>query len=131
MRLRLQDLPEHMRAQIAPMAKPHKYKARETLVDNIRFKSALEAEHYKQLKLAKAAGIIRTFIRQVSLHLPGGTRHIVDWMILRDGLPPLFAESKGMDLAMGRLKRKQVAEIHGINIVLWKAKKISLTNTGV
>lgn len=135
MRWKLEDLPADTRARIVgsmhqPISpngpKAHKYGAREVWVDNIRFGSKLEAGHYEQLKLLKAAGEIRTFLRQVPFSLPGGTRHVVDWMIIRDGQPALFAESKGSDLPMGRLKRKQVKDIHGIDILLWKSKAVTL-----
>lgn len=135
MRWKESDLPASVRERIVgsvhqPISangpKAHKYGAKEVWVDNIRFGSKLEAEHYSQLKLLKQAGEIRTFLRQVSIHLPGGIRHVVDWMVLRDGKPPLWAESKGCDLPMGRLKRKQVKDVHGIDIVLWKTKQVVL-----
>lgn len=129
-----EDLTADQRARIAtPFNVPfssnapreHKYKAREVWVDNIRFGSTLEAEHYKQLKLMKAAGVIRYFLRQVPFYLPGGVRAVVDWMVVRDGVP-LFADSKGYDIPLGRLKRKQVKELFGIDILLWTKTKLEL-----
>lgn len=129
------ELPAHIRAQIVGSPKQpispkgpaaHKYGAKEVWVDNIRFGSQLEAEHYRQLKLLKQAGEIRTFLRQIPLMLPGGIKHVVDWMVIRDGKPALFCESKGADLPMGRLKRKQVKDVHGIDIILWKTKQVTL-----
>lgn len=131
--MRAEDLPPAMREQVAASWRrpyspngQHKYGAMEVWVDNIRFGSRLEAGHYGQLKLLKSAGEIRTFLRQVPIHLPGGVKHIVDWLVIRDGVPPLFAESKGYDLPLGRLKRKQVRDIHGIEIVLWRKTDIEL-----
>lgn len=121
------ELPAHVRAQIADSPRQpispkgpaaHKYGAKEVWVDNIRFDSKLEAEHYKKLKLLKAAGEIRYFLRQLVFHLPGGARHRVDWMVVRDGAP-LYLESKGCDLPQGRMKRRQVKELYGIEIQLW------------
>jgi hypothetical protein len=120
------DLPPSVRARIVESAHQpisskgpaaHKYGAKEVWVDNIRFSSKLEAEHYKILKLLKASGEIRYFLRQVKFHLPG-TTHLVDWMVVTDG-PPAFLDSKGYDLPMGRLKRKQVLELYGVQIHVW------------
>lgn len=134
-RWNLSDLPAETRARIVdspyqPISpngpKAHKYGAREVWIDNIRFGSKLEAGHYEQLKLLKSAGVIRAFTRQVPFWLDGGVKHVVDWLVIQDGKPPLFAESKGSDLPMGRLKRKQVKAKHDIDIVLWKTKQVTL-----
>ena len=53
--------------------KKHKYKAKQTEVDSIKFPSKLEAGYYLKLKLRKQAGDIKYFLRQVPLHLPGNT----------------------------------------------------------
>lgn len=134
-RWRPEDLTPEQRSRIAnpwnapitaASAKAHKYKAKAFWVDNIRFGSTLEAEHYQQLKLLKAAGVIRYFLRQVVFHLPGGTKHVVDWMVVMDGREPLFRESKGYDVPMGRLKRRQVKELFGIDILVWTKQKLEL-----
>ena len=122
----LSMLPEGMVAALPGKATAHKYGAEPTVVDGIRFPSKLQAGHYQQLKLLKSAGVIRSFLREVCFHLPGGARHLVDWMILRDGQEPLFCESKGRDLPMGRMKRKQVEELYGVSIVMWTKEQISL-----
>lgn len=129
------DLPVSVRERIVgsvhqPISsrgpKAHKYGAREVWVDGIHFGSGLEAGHYEQLKLLKQAGGIRYFIRQVRFELGGGVRHFVDWMVVLPNREPLFAESKGSDLPMGRAKRKLVKGRYGIDIVLWKSKQVIL-----
>ncbi len=100
-----------------------KFRAEPTHKDGIRFASKLEARHYEILKLLKAAGEIRYFLRQVVFHLPGEVRHIVDWMVVVDS-PPIFLDSKGSDLPMGRLKRKQVRELYGVEIHLWTESEV-------
>lgn len=130
MRWKESHLPAHIWAQVAvsresPKA-AHKYGAKEVWVDSIRFGSRLEAEHYQQLKLLKAASLIRYFTRQVRFDLGGGVRHFVDWMVVCHSCEPLFADSKGVDTAMGRAKRKLVKDRYGIDIVLWKTKQVAL-----
>lgn len=133
-RWKAEDLTADQRARIAnPFNMPfsanapkHKYKAKAFWVDNIRFDSTLQAEHYRQLKLLKAAGEISYFLRSVPFHLPGGIRHVVDWMIVRDDHAPLFSDSKGYDVPMGRLKRKQVEELYNVKIKLWTKQQIEL-----
>jgi hypothetical protein len=126
-RWKAEDLTPEMRARIVgsphqpvspkgPAA--HKYCAKEVWVDNIRFSSKLEAQHYKLLKLLKTSGEIRYFLRQVKFHLPG-TTHLVDWMVVLESCEPVYLDSKGYDLPMGRLKRKQVLELYGVQIHVW------------
>lgn len=136
-RWRAEDIPADVRSRIADdvwhrgvsrKAPEHRSKYRNKIIyiDGLRFHSKLEAQHYEQLKLAKAGGLIRAFLRQVPFHLPGGVKHFVDWMVLYEGREPVFAESKGSDLPMGRLKRKQVQELYGVKIVMWGLPEITL-----
>jgi hypothetical protein len=99
-----------------------KFKAKEAWVDNIRFDSELEASHYSALKLLKAGGVIKGFVRQITFLLPGGVKHRVDWLVWaeRHG----FAESKGYDLPMGRMKRKQVEELYSAKIHLFTTPNV-------
>ena len=52
----------------------HKYGARATVVDGIRFPSIAEAEYYKRSKLRQAAGEIDYFLLWPCFVLPGGVR---------------------------------------------------------
>lgn len=130
-RWRAEELPEPMRRQIAtnpwgrgfspqaPPEKPQKYRNRVTFVNGIRFHSRLEADHYGDLKTLRAGGAVKCFLRQIGFDLPGGARHLVDWLVILPDDRSLFAESKGSDLPMGRLKRRQVEELYGVRIRLW------------
>jgi hypothetical protein len=40
--------------------------------------------------------------------------------------PPLFADSKGFDIPIGRLKRKQVEALYGVKIHVWPNETITL-----
>jgi len=61
----------------------------------------------------KECGVVRYIIRQVPFDLPGGAKHLVDFMVVNEK-GNIFFESKGRDLPMGKLKRKQVEELYDI-----------------
>ena len=52
--------------------KPHKYKAKKTIVDGIRFDSQKEANKYSELKLLKQAGEIKELTLQPKFVLQPG-----------------------------------------------------------
>ena len=59
----------------------HKFKARRTNVDGIKFSSKKEANRYNILKLLQKSGDILFFLRQVPFHLPGGVKYVCDFLI--------------------------------------------------
>ena len=59
---------------------PHKFNAKPTNVDNIRFDSKKEASYYDKLVLAQQTGELLFFIRQVPFHLEGNVVVRVDYM---------------------------------------------------
>jgi len=95
----------------------HKFGAKKCERNGIKFPSKLERSVYDHLVLLQKAGKILFFLRQIPFDLPGAAKHVVDFMVF---LPEnaLFIEAKGRDLPMGKLKRKQVEEIFGIDIHL-------------
>ena len=76
------------------------------------------------MKILQKAGLFKFFIRQASFDLPGQATHKVDYCIfMQDRV--LFIEAKGRDLPIGKLKRKQVEDIYGIQVhVVKKAGEI-------
>jgi hypothetical protein len=60
------------------------------------------------------------FLMQVPFHLPGKSVHRVDFSVFFNEMV-VFIEAKGKDLAMGKLKRKQVEDIYGIQIDVVKS----------
>jgi hypothetical protein len=94
----------------------HKFNARPTQVDGIRFASKKEANYYSELKLRQAAGLVLFFLRQVPFHLPGKVRYICDFAeFLADG-QVRFVDVKGYKTDMYKLKVKQVLECYGVHI---------------
>lgn len=122
----VEAMPEPMRKLVGakaedskPSAKARKYRNHPTEVDGIRFDSKREARYYEQLKLRKAAGEVSYWLRQVPLHLPGGTRYVVDFLVFfTDGAPPSFVDVKGRETQVFRVKRREVQHHYPITIEL-------------
>lgn len=96
----------------------NKYGNVATVVDGIRFDSRREARYYEQLKLRQAAGEVWYWLRQVPVHLPGGTKYVVDFLVfLRDGTTQ-FVDVKGRQTAVFKLKRREVEHHYPIRIDL-------------
>jgi hypothetical protein len=99
-----------------------KFHAKITEAEGIRFGSKKEAAQFRELQARQHAGEIKFFLLQVPFLLPGvadngkRTRHYLDFMAIRTDGQIEYIEVKGRDLAMGKLKRRQVEEIYGIKI---------------
>jgi hypothetical protein len=93
----------------------HKFGAIKCQRDGKKFQSRLERAYYDQLMLRQKAGEVLFFLMQVPFSIPGG-KHFVDFQVfLSDGTVE-FVETKGLDLPIGKLKRKAVEEIYPIEI---------------
>jgi len=111
--------------------------------DGIQFDSQLEMRRYKELKLLKAAGEIKYFLRQVPFHLPGGITARIDFMVVHwirtgtadadvnpigwcaivyeDCKAPAGKRSKGRYNDADRVgvnKRKQIKALYGVEVKL-------------
>ena len=94
----------------------HKYKAKPTNVDGIRFDSKKEAAYYQMLKLRQKAGEVVFFLRQIPIHLPGNTKYVVDFQEFHSDGTVHFIDVKGMETAMFKLKKKMVEDLYPITI---------------
>jgi hypothetical protein len=70
--IKLSDLPLSIKKQILKQDRPHKYNAKKTVVDGIKFASQKEANYYQKLKLRKRIGEIKDFELQPSFLLQRG-----------------------------------------------------------
>lgn len=108
-------------APVPVVAKPprrSKYGAVPTMVDGIRFDSKREAAYYQRLKLRVAAGEVLYFVRQVPLHLPGGTRLVVDFLeFMADGTAR-WVDVKGRETPAFKIKRREIEAHYPIRILL-------------
>jgi hypothetical protein len=96
----------------------NKYGAVPTIVDGIRFDSKREARYYEQLKLRKAAGEVLYFLRQVPIHLPGGTRLVVDFQEVHADGSLHYIDVKGRETAAFKIKRREVEHHYPFTIEL-------------
>lgn len=95
-----------------------KYGAIPTIIDGIRFDSKREARLYESLKARRAAGEVAFFLRQVPIHLQGGTKLVVDFLVFfTDGRPPEFLDAKGHETPVFKVKRREVEAAYPIQIV--------------
>lgn len=90
----------------ATPAPTSKYSAIATVVDGIRFDSKLEARRYGELRRLQAAKEIRGFLRQVPVHMPEGTRLVVDFLVFPLEGQPWLEDTKGVETAVFRVKRR-------------------------
>jgi len=96
----------------------HKFKAKPTTADGIRFDSKLESRYYQQLKFRQKAGDLIFFLRQVPFYLPANVRYVVDFVEFNSDGSVEFIDCKGYDTPTSKMKRKQVEAIYPIKIKL-------------
>lgn len=94
----------------------HKFNAKQTLRDGIKFQSKKEAAYYDELKLGKQAGEVVFFLRQVPFDLPGGVKYRVDFQVFWVDGTIDFVEVKGYETSEWKMKRKMVESIYPIKI---------------
>jgi hypothetical protein len=98
--------------------KPHKYKAKPTKVDGIRFDSSKEARFFSTLKLLKRSGEVLFFLRQVPIHLPGKTKLVIDFVVFYADGTVEFIDVKGFETEVFKLKKRQVEELYPFKLVI-------------
>ena len=94
----------------------HKFNAKRTVCDGIKFPSELEAAYYQQLKIRQAAGDVLFFLRKVPFHLPGGVKYVVDFVRFDADGTVHFVDCKGMKTDMYIAKKKMVEALYPIEI---------------
>ena len=105
----------------------HKYKAKPTIVDGIKFGSILEADYYRTLKFRVSAGIVTFFLRQVPFHLPGGVVYRVDFQEFHSDGTIHFVEIKGFPTPEWKIKYKQVEALYPVTIEVKTRKDVKKT----
>ena len=88
--------------------KKHKYNAKPTVVDGIRFDSKKEAEYYTGLKARQRAGQVVGWFRQVPIHLPGGTILRIDFLEFWTDGTVHVVDVKGMETKLFKTKKREV-----------------------
>lgn len=95
----------------------HKFNATRTECDGISFASKREARYYQQLCLARSAGDLLFFLRQVPFHLPGGVRYVVDFAEFWKSGEVRFVDTKGFKTESYKAKRKMVMALYPVEIL--------------
>lgn len=96
----------------------NKYGAVVTHVNGIRFDSKREAAYYERLCLRVQLGEVRYFLRQVPLHLPGGTRLVVDFLEVHADGSLHYVDVKGRETDAFKIKRREIQAVYPITIEL-------------
>lgn len=100
--------------------RPNKYGARATVVDGIRFASKAEGKFYSLLEFQKRQGDVKFYLRQVPLHLPGGTRLVLDFVIFHTDGRIRWVDVKGRETDAFKIKRREIQHHYPITIELVK-----------
>lgn len=101
----------------AKAPKRHKYGAKPTVTDGIRFDSTTEANRYQQLQLMQKAKQIGPIVLQYPFELPGGVKYVCDFLYLDyEKKEFIIEDSKGMRTQEYKLKKKLFEETYGLKI---------------
>lgn len=98
----------------------HKYNAKPTERDGIRFDSKLEADYYDYLMRRKETGDLLFFLRQVPIHLPGKTKLVVDFQEFWADGEVRFIDCKGIETETFKIKKRQVEALYPLEIEIMK-----------
>tara|TARA_B110000908_G_C10259981_1_gene458471 strand:+ start:665 stop:967 length:303 start_codon:yes stop_codon:yes gene_type:complete len=94
----------------------HKFNAKPTEHDGIKFASKKESRRYQELRVLESAGDIRFFLRQTPIHLSGGVKYVCDFLIFWSDGTVTFEDVKGYKTDLYKLKKKQVEATYPITI---------------
>lgn len=98
----------------------HKFHAKPTESDGIKFASKAEARYYGQLKLRQRAGDVVFFLRQVPVHLPGEVRYVMDFMVFEASGEVRMVDVKGIETESFKAKKRMVEALYPIKIEVVK-----------
>lgn len=109
----------------------HKYGAKPTVVDGIRFASKLESERYLYLKSLERAGAIRDLVLQPRHKIIVNGELICTYVgdfeydkELKDGeWIHILEDVKGVETPEFKLKRKLMKAVHGVEINVVKKSR--------
>lgn len=106
-------------------AKRHKYGAVATERDGIRFDSRLEADRYRELTLLRASGEVSHFLRQTPIHLPSGTKLVIDFLVFWSDGSVTYEDTKGRQTPVFRVKRREVEYLYPFKITILTRADVS------
>lgn len=98
----------------------HKFNAKQVEYDGIKFYSKLEGDFYLHLKLQQQAKQVLFFLRQVPIHLPGGTKLVVDFQVFYADGTCRFIDTKGIETSDFLIKKREVEHCYPFEIEIVK-----------
>lgn len=103
----------------------NKYHAIKTQIDNIVFDSKAECDYYKFLKTQMRLGEVSYFLRQVPIHLAGGVRLIIDFLVFYKNGNQEYVDVKGYQPTEAWRVKQRIAEAeYPIKIKIVKKREI-------
>lgn len=94
----------------------HKFNAKRTELDGIKFASKKEAAYYSELLIRIKIGEVLFFLRQTPFHLPGGVKYVCDFTEFHSDGTVWFVDVKGMRTPTYKAKKKMVEALYPIEI---------------
>jgi hypothetical protein len=94
----------------------HKFRAKPTEYDGIKFASKKESKRYMELELLRKQGKVLFLLRQVGFHLPGGVKYVCDFVVFWEDGSVTIEDVKGMKTPIYIAKKKMVEAIYPISI---------------
>lgn len=94
----------------------HKFNAVRCETDGIKFASKKERKRYLELQLLKKSSEVLFFLRQTPMHLQGGVKYILDFLVFWAAGHVTFEDVKGMRTSMYKTKKKLVESTYKITI---------------
>jgi len=95
----------------------HKFNAKPTTINGIRFDSKKEAKYYIELLIRRdQLKEIVFFLRQVPFHLPGNVKYVVDFQEFHADGTVHFIDVKGMKTKDFIMKKKMVEDLYPVDI---------------
>ena len=103
----------------------HKFRAKQTISDGIKFPSKLEADYYRILKMLEKDGEIVFFLRQVPLHHSSGFKLVIDFQVFWKDGSVTFEDTKGVETKDFKIKRKAIESEYPFSIKIVTRKDIN------
>lgn len=84
----------------------HKFHAKPTEINGIRFASKAESRYYNQLKLLEKSGEVVGFLRQTPIHFSSGIKYVLDFLVFYADGTCCAIDVKGFETPEFKLKLK-------------------------
>src|SRR5690242_7442296 len=96
----------------ASMMLRHKYRAKPTSVNGVRYASKREAAYAQQLDLLKRSNVVLGWCEQVPFRLPGGITYRLDFLVFYTDGSAKAVEVKGFETKEWIMKKKLMDETY-------------------